>query len=112
MTRICPLAASLLLGFLSGPALAQSPPASPAGKPQSDCANAAATLTPATQTAPAAADGTAPGNAGSTGWSGGTGGSYLGTTPAGASKDSKTWQPATARGLDPLAPQAPVPKAC
>lgn len=54
-------------------------------------------------------DGTAPGNIGSTGWSGGTGGSHMGTNPQGATQHSSTWQPPTARGLDPLQPR---PMAC
>lgn len=53
---------------------------------------------PATKPAPAAADGTAPGNAGSTGWSGGLGGSHIGTAPAGSV--ARDFQPATAKGLD------------
>ena len=55
--------------------------------------------TAATEPQPATADGTAPGNSGSTGWSGGTGGSMIGTSPSGAVPQSKTWQPPTARGL-------------
>ena len=38
--------------------------------------------------------------AGTTGWTGGTGGSQLGTTPAGALPESKTWQPPVATGID------------
>ncbi|WP_159995892.1 hypothetical protein [Roseomonas sp. 18066] len=53
----------------------------------------------------AGADATAPGNAGSTGWSGGTGGSQIGTSTQGGSPQSATWQPPTARGLDPLKPR-------
>ena len=78
------------------PALAQNQAAKPAG-----CDNRS-TAQPATGPAPASRDGTAPGNSGSTGWSGGTGGSYIGTTPAGALPSSPTWQPPTARGLDPI----------
>lgn len=55
---------------------------------------------PATGVAQGPSSGTAPGNAGSTGWSGGTGGSNTGTVPAGALPESKTWQPKTASGLD------------
>lgn len=50
---------------------------------------------PATPAATQAATDTA-----STGWSGGTGGAFIGTNPAGAVAVSKTWQPPTARGLD------------
>lgn len=55
---------------------------------------------PATGVAQGPSSGTAPGNSGSTGWSGGTGGSHTGTVPAGALPESKTWQPQTASGLD------------
>lgn len=58
--------------------------------------------TPATAPKPPVPDGTAPGNEGSSGWSGGLGGSFIGTNPAGALPASKTWQPPTARGLDLL----------
>ena len=57
---------------------------------------------PATQPATGRADSTAPGNAGNTGWSGGTGGSFIGTQSSGKTPQSRTWQPATARGLDPI----------
>lgn len=50
---------------------------------------------PATPAATMAATDTA-----STGWSGGTGGAFIGTNPAGAVGVSKSWQPPTARGLD------------
>ena len=49
--------------------------------------------------------------AGSTGWTGGTGGAHIGTSPQGATEDSKTWQPPTARGLD-LAMEAEPKEAC
>lgn len=66
---------------------------------------------PATQPATGRADSTAPGNAGNTGWSGGTGGSFIGTQSSGKTPQSRTWQPATARGLDPIsAPKKAVPK--
>lgn len=45
-------------------------------------------------------DGTAPSNSGSTGWSGGTGGAYIGTNPSGSISNSGTEQPQTGRGLD------------
>jgi hypothetical protein len=55
-------------------------------------------------TAPVAGpnSGTAPGGAGSTGWSGGTGGSNIGTSPHAPSPGSPTEQPPTATGLDPI----------
>ncbi len=61
------------------------------------CDASAGKADPATEPDRSSADGTAPGNAGSTGW---TGGANIGTSPQGASKDSPTWQPPTARGLD------------
>ncbi|MFG1423788.1 hypothetical protein [Roseixanthobacter liquoris] len=45
--------------------------------------------------------GTAPGGAGSTGWSGGTGGSYIGTQQSGATSGSPTDHPATVEGVNP-----------
>lgn len=68
-----------------------------------DCADTGA-ATPATQGQGA------PGNTESTGWSGGTGGSHVGTTPQGAVRESKTWHAPTARGLD-LMGKAPVVEA-
>ena len=47
-------------------------------------------------------------NAGNTGWSGGTGGSQLGTNAQGALPASPTWQPPTARGLDLTGRAEPV----
>ncbi|CAN7552806.1 MULTISPECIES: hypothetical protein [Ensifer] len=64
------------------------------------CDATAGKADPATEPDRLSADGTAPGNAGSTGWTGGTGGALIGTNPQGASEDSPTWQPPTARGLD------------
>lgn len=69
---------------------AQTP--SPAAKPQE----------PATQPSTGATSGTAPGNAGSSGWSGsGMGGSHTGTTPNAQTPASPTEQPETAKGLNP-----------
>lgn len=86
------------------PALAQVAP------PAAGCNNAASgKAEAATPPDHKSGDGTAPGNSGSTGWSGGTGGSHMGTNPQGATQHSRTWQPPTARGLDPLAAR---PAAC
>jgi hypothetical protein len=63
------------------------------------CGKEAGQAEPATEMAPGQ-DGTAPGNSASTGWTGGTGGSYLGTSPQGATGVTKTWHAPTARGLD------------
>lgn len=73
-----------------------------------ECPPAAAQAQPATPEV-AAADATAPSNAGSTGWSGGTGGSHIGTNTSGASAHTQTWQPATARGLDLAGRPDPAP---
>ncbi|MFH1554447.1 MAG: hypothetical protein ABII76_06235 [Pseudomonadota bacterium] len=54
----------------------------------------------ATPPAQGESSGTAPGGAGSTGWSGGTGGSYIGTHPSGSS-GSPTDHPATVQGVNP-----------
>lgn len=45
--------------------------------------------------------GTAPGSSGSTAWTGGTGGSYTGTTPQAATPGSPTAQPDVVQGADP-----------
>ena len=94
MTRLSVAAAIVAFGV--APAVAQGM--------RPDCAQASQSE-PATKPAPAAADGTAPGNAGSTGWSGGLGGSHIGTAPAGSV--ARDFQPATAKGLDLMgAPKA------
>ncbi|MBM3605537.1 MAG: hypothetical protein FJX25_12535 [Alphaproteobacteria bacterium] len=88
-----PLVALMIM--LSGPALAQQSDQSAAP----DCPAPETQAEPATQPDPSE-DATAPENTGTTGWSGGTGGSQLGTNIQGAVPDSPTWQPPTARGLD------------
>ena len=99
LSRMALVAGLLVLASpLTG--LAQSqPPSSLALKDPTAC-KGAATSAPATTPAPKATDGTAPGNSGSTGWSGGTGGAFIGTTQNGSTAESKTYQPATASGLD------------
>lgn len=108
-TFITYFAASALV-LASVPATAQTqntgtPPSAQSleGKGACDSANKAESATPPDRQS---ADGTAPGNSGSTGWTGGTGGAHVGTNPQGALPESKTWQPPTARGLD-LAMAAP-----
>lgn len=82
---------------LSAPAFAQD---TPDRLSESGTCPAADTMAePATQPDPSE-DATAPENTGTTGWSGGTGGSQLGTNIQGAVESSPTWQPPTARGLD------------
>lgn len=63
----------------------------------------------ATPPAQGATSGTEPGGAGSTGWSGGTGGSFIGTTPQASTPASPDRQPEVVTGLDPKAepPKAP-----
>lgn len=56
---------------------------------------------PATPPRPGPNSGTAPGNEGSTGWTGGTGGSFTGTSPHAPTPGSPTQQPPTVQGLDP-----------
>lgn len=80
---------------------------------RTNCATAAGKAEPATPPDRASADGTAPGNSGSTAWTGGTGGAYIGTNPQGATERSTTWQPPTARGLDlAMAPETATPADC
>lgn len=96
----------IVAGLMSG-AQAQVPPTeSPAASTTPDrlsesgtCPAADTMAEPATQPDPSE-DATAPENTGTTGWSGGTGGSQLGTNIQGAVESSPTWQPPTARGLD------------
>ena len=66
---------------------------------EGECVDAAGQAVAATEPEPSD-DGMAPGNSGSTGWSGGTGGSTIGTNTQGALPSSKTWHAPTARGLD------------
>lgn len=87
--HLCLLSMALALGSatLAG---AQSNP-SPVAKPG----------TPATQPSPGPQSGTAPGNEGSTGWTGGTGKSWTGTSEHAPTPGSKTEQPATVQGINP-----------
>lgn len=102
-----PVAALFLL--LGVPALAQqqerndSPRHNPCPPSRSEPA--------ATPPARGADSGTAPGGMGSTGWSGGTGGSNIGTSPSGATPGSPNQQPQTVQGTDPK-PEAPRADAC
>lgn len=103
----------LTLALAATPLFAQTPP-QPQGTAQSivavtpDCPPAA-TMAEAATPEVAAADATAPSNAGSTGWSGGTGGSHIGTNTSGGSQHTRTWQPPTARGLDLAGRPEPAP---
>lgn len=115
-TSLAACLVSLALGAglappLSGAAFAQaivSPP--PPGSPQVPAeksgpplnadqgCDATAAATPPSQ---GESSGTAPGGAGSTGWSGGTGGSFIGTQQSGATSGSPTEHPATVEGVNP-----------
>ncbi|MBB5692718.1 hypothetical protein [Muricoccus pecuniae] len=102
--RVLPAMTVLLAGLaLASPSLAQNrPPSSQSLNSGAGCPGGGNKAEAATPPARGSGDGTAPGNTGSTGWSGGTGGSFIGTNPRGAVATSPTWQPPTARGLDPL----------
>ena len=112
-------ATAALLALMAMPGLAQTEPVDPAtDQPaatapaetestttaatdttpatEGTCTDAASTAEPATAPTPAA-DGTVAGNSG---WTGGTGGSMIGTNPQGAVSRSSTWHAPTARGLD------------
>jgi hypothetical protein len=94
-----------LMAGLTGPAMSQDKAA--ATGDDSTCAQALSQAEPAT-IPDASEDGTAAENSGTTGWSGGTGGSQLGTNSQGAVSASPTWQPPTARGLDLQGQPEPV----
>ncbi|TCT02692.1 hypothetical protein EDC64_112129 [Aquabacter spiritensis] len=85
----------LLSGLGGGPAAAQQ--IGPAG---SGCTTTPPKAAP-TPLAQGPASGTEPGAAGSTAWSGGTGGSYIGTTPGSATPASPNSQPPTVQGVSP-----------
>lgn len=116
MTRISAILAAGLLA--TGAAWGQTAPTAPAaGQPRAvteapaamteeqgqsgegDCPARDTVAQPATAPQPAA-DSTDANNSGSSGWTGGLGGSQLGTNTQGAVPASPTWQPPTARGLD------------
>ncbi|MFG1426047.1 hypothetical protein [Roseixanthobacter glucoisosaccharinicivorans] len=117
-TSLAAILVSLTVGVglapsLSGAAFAQAivsppPPGSPqvpaekSGPPLNADKGCDATAS-ASATAPAKGEnsGTAPGGAGSTGWSGGTGGSFIGTQQSGATSGSPTDHPATVEGVNP-----------
>ena len=85
-------------GLHGGAAWAQAAPAQGISEAP-ECPADAGIAEPASQP-DASEDSTAAENTGTTGWSGGTGGSQLGTNAQGAVESSPTWQPPTARGLD------------
>ena len=97
--RVLTIAAAALLGATAC-AGAQTQSTEPA---KTGC-NAGVVNAPTTPKAQDSAGGTAPGNTGNTGFSGaGLGGSFAGTSPNGPAAGSPSVQPATAKGLDPIA---------
>jgi hypothetical protein len=97
---------------LATPGFAQQPQQPPSGQSTVQGCNPSGRAEAATPPQRGSGDGTAPGNAGSSGWTGGMGGSHLGTNTQGATQNSPTWQPPTARGLDPIAAPARPEAAC
>lgn len=87
---------------IAAPVLAQQAPRS-ANDNNSQCERAPPQQ-PATPPAHGSGSGTAPGGMGSTGWSGGTGGSHIGTAPSGTTPGSPQPHPPTVQGLDPTQP--------
>ncbi len=87
---------------LSTPCWAQTAAQSPC--PEEPATTAATAPDPNSQ-----ASGTSPGTAGSSGWTGGLGGSYIGTAPKGPTPQSPSDHPATASGLDPIKGAAAAP---
>ena len=101
------LCAAVVFAATVPPAFAQSSPA--ATEKQDRCAEPpqeAATPPPS-----GPSSGTAPGADGSTAWTGGTGGSYIGTSPGAPTPGSPDKHPETVKGVDPK-PQAPSRAPC
>lgn len=92
--------ASLVL-TLATAVLAIAPATSFAQNAKPGCTTASAAQ-PATPPAQGKDAGTAPGGMGTSGWTGGLGGAYVGTNPQGSASGCSS-QPATAQGLDPTA---------
>ncbi|WP_234853495.1 MULTISPECIES: hypothetical protein [Paracoccus] len=123
MTRISAILATSLLAVSAG--WAQTAPTAPAAAPaapaeqtqvqgqsgEGDCPARDTVAQPATAPQPGA-NATDANNAGSSGWSGGLGGSHLGTNTQGALATSPTWHPPTVRGLDLAGRAEPVAQSC
>ena len=75
--------------------------------PSKDCAAPERQASTPSEEGPSS--GTKPGNAGSTGWSGGIGGTHMDTTPSGPRPGSEQQHPPTAQGLDPIKPRPENP---
>lgn len=98
----------LLAAGLAAGVLASSAVSAQEQKPGCGTAAPAQAATPPAQ---GKDSGTAPGGMGSSGWSGGTGGSYIGTNPQGSASGSSA-QPPAAQGLDPTKPSASTNQTC
>lgn len=96
MNRLSALLALSMLTASAGPVLAQDAPQ------RTGCVDLSEA---GSETAPTRGpdSGTAPGNAGSSGWTGGLGGSDIGTSQQDEETPSPTPHPAVASGLDPIA---------
>ncbi|NNM72451.1 hypothetical protein [Enterovirga aerilata] len=88
-----------LVFALAAAGLAFAPAAAFAQNSKPGCTTAAPAQ-PATPPSQGKDAGTAPGGMGTSGWTGGLGGAYVGTNPQGSASGSSS-QPATAQGLDP-----------
>lgn len=101
---------AFLMALSAAPGFAQDRQRAPrATAPATGCTTAAPT-TPAT---PPQGGRAGSGDMGTTAWSGGTGGSHIGTTPAGPTPASPNAHPETAQGLDPIRPRGePRPSPC
>lgn len=99
--RASTIVAVAVLG-LSTPCWAQTAAQPPC--PEEPSTTAATSPDPNSQ-----ASGTSPGTAGSSGWTGGLGGSFIGTAPKGPTPESPSDHPATASGLDPMKSAAAAP---
>jgi hypothetical protein len=92
-----------VIALLAGcPALAAAQQQTRTPQPAGPCATKAASSDAATPPGAGGKEGTRPGDSGSTGWTGGLGGSYIGTTQAGPNPSSPSQHPETATGLDPM----------
>ncbi len=90
-----------LLAFAAVALVWAAPPAAAQATATTKSGCEATPTTPATPPAQGADSGTRPGGDGSTAWSGGTGGSYIGTTPGGPTPASPTEHPPTVQGANP-----------
>lgn len=85
--------------------LAMTIPTALAQAPERAAPSSSATPPPPSSQPPHQSSGTAPGEAGSTGWTGGIGGSHIGTSQDGPAPGSPNAHSETATGLDPIKPK-------